>query len=96
MRCELAAYPDEKYAGTFIDNLISGGDLIYLAAAEPVASGALGPKHCNELSNSCWIAHYKRSSFPLGAGPTERARRIFCENDVVNHLATSMNFRRAV
>jgi SAM-dependent methyltransferase len=90
--CEVAEHLDPQYADVFLDNLTSGGNLIFMTAAEP---GGGGLNHVNEQPNSYWIMRLERRGFVFESNLTERARAVFLEKGVVHYLAKPMIFRRS-
>jgi SAM-dependent methyltransferase len=93
--CEVAEHLEERYADTFIDNLVSGGDVIYLTAAEPAKQGGLGLNHVNEQPNSYWIERFHSRGFMLDHRLTDSARSEFSSRGVVEYLAKPLIFHRS-
>ncbi len=89
--CEVAEHLEAQHAGVFLDNLTSGGNLIFLTAAEP---GGGGLNHVNEQPNSYWISRLEQRGFLFDSDLTERARAVFSDKGVVHYLAKPMIFRR--
>jgi SAM-dependent methyltransferase len=89
--CEVAEHLDAQYADTFVDNLTSGSDLVFLTAAEP---GGNGLNHVNQQPNSYWMARFARRGFSLDQSVTTHARAVFSAKDVVHYLAKPMIFRK--
>jgi SAM-dependent methyltransferase len=89
--CEVAEHLDARHADTFVRNLTSASNIVFLTAAE-VGQGGLN--HVNEQPNSYWIAKFARLGFTLDGGLTESARAAFAGGGVVHYLAKPMIFRR--
>jgi SAM-dependent methyltransferase len=89
--CEVAEHLDARHADTFVENLTSGSNTVFLTAAE-VGQGGLN--HVNEQPNSYWIAKFGRLGFTLDGNLTADARAAFAESEVVHYLAKPMIFRR--
>ena len=89
--CEGAEHLDARHADTFVENLTSGSNTVFLTAAE-VGQGGLN--HVNEQPNSYWIAKFGRLGFTLDGNLTADARAAFAESEVVHYLAKPMIFRR--
>jgi len=91
VRCEVAEHLDTQYADTFVDNLTSGSDLVFLTAAEP---GGNGLNHVNEQPNSYWIARFAQRGFSLDQSLTTHARALFGAKDVVHYFEGMKTVRR--
>jgi SAM-dependent methyltransferase len=89
--CEVAEHLDARHADTFVENLTSGSNTVFLTAAE-VGQGGLN--HVNEQPNSYWIAKFDRLGFALDGILTADARAAFADSKVVHYLAKPMIFRR--
>jgi len=89
--CEVAEHLDARHADTFLENLTSGSNTVFLTAAE-VGQGGLN--HVNEQPNSYWITKFDRLGFVLDGNLTADARAAFAASEVVHYLAKPMIFRR--
>jgi cyclopropane fatty-acyl-phospholipid synthase-like methyltransferase len=90
--CEVAEHLDARHSDTFVENLTSASNTVFLTAAE-VGQGGLN--HVNEQPNSYWIEKFDHRGFALDGNLTEKARAAFAEGEVVHYLAKPMIFRRA-
>jgi cyclopropane fatty-acyl-phospholipid synthase-like methyltransferase len=89
--CEVAEHLDARDADTFVENLTSASNTVFLTAAEV---GQDGLNHVNEQPNSYWIAKFDHRGFALDGNLTAEARAAFAEGEVVHYLAKPMIFRR--
>jgi SAM-dependent methyltransferase len=94
--CEVAEHLEERFADTFIQNLTSFGDLVYITAAEPNNGGAWGLNHVNEQPNSYWIDLFHKRGFALNAALTDGARNYLKFNNVLEYLAKPLIFGRVL
>jgi SAM-dependent methyltransferase len=90
--CEVAEHLDARHSDTFVENLTSASNTVFLTAAE-VGQGGLN--HVSEQPNSYWIEKFDHRGFTLDGNLTEKARAAFAEGEVVHYLAKPMIFRRA-
>lgn len=60
MSLEVAEHIEEKYADTFIENLVNSGDVILFSAA---IKGQIGTYHINEQMPEYWAAKFARRNF---------------------------------